>query len=167
MPIWCYGGAVGFERSRFGAVEEPWRMVKAKPIGVDLEQTRGSCAVGENLWVVVGEWVVNGGGGFVGCQWRRWRSGEVSPDLEPPRDGEFFSKQTPRERRESLDCDGEEEATVTMKEREKAKSRDREFFPKQMPRERRESLDRAGEEEAAVTMKEREKAGSEGGRKRG
>ena len=22
-------------------------------------------------WVVVGEWVVNGGGGFVGCQWRR------------------------------------------------------------------------------------------------
>jgi hypothetical protein len=32
---------VGFERSRFGAVEEPWRMVKAKPIGVDLEQTRG------------------------------------------------------------------------------------------------------------------------------
>jgi hypothetical protein len=29
--------------------------------------------VGENLWVVVGEWVVNGGGGFVGCQWRKWR----------------------------------------------------------------------------------------------
>ncbi len=22
--------------------------------------------------VVVGEWVVNGGGGFVVCQWRRW-----------------------------------------------------------------------------------------------
>ena len=29
--------------------------------------------MGENLWVVVGEWVVNGGGGFVGCQWRKWR----------------------------------------------------------------------------------------------
>ena len=22
---------------------------------------------------LVGEWVVNGRGGFVGCQWRRWR----------------------------------------------------------------------------------------------
>ena len=32
---------MGFERSRFGAVEEPCRMVTAKPIGVDLEQTRG------------------------------------------------------------------------------------------------------------------------------
>ena len=32
---------MGFERSRSGAVEEPWRMVTAKPIGVDLEQTRG------------------------------------------------------------------------------------------------------------------------------
>ena len=30
------------------------------------------------------------------------RSDEVSPDLEPPHDGEFFPKQTPRERRESL-----------------------------------------------------------------
>jgi hypothetical protein len=28
---------------------------------------------GENLWVAVGELVVNGGGGFVGCQYRRWR----------------------------------------------------------------------------------------------
>uniref|UniRef100_A0A2N9GRP4 Uncharacterized protein n=1 Tax=Fagus sylvatica TaxID=28930 RepID=A0A2N9GRP4_FAGSY len=43
MPIWCYGGAVGFERSRSGVVEEPWRMVMTKPIGVDLEQTRFDC----------------------------------------------------------------------------------------------------------------------------
>ena len=55
MPIWCYGGAVGFEWSWFSVVEESWRMVTAKPIGADLEQTRGfwcqSGAVGE-LWVL-------------------------------------------------------------------------------------------------------------------
>uniref|UniRef100_A0A2N9EGG2 Uncharacterized protein n=1 Tax=Fagus sylvatica TaxID=28930 RepID=A0A2N9EGG2_FAGSY len=95
------------------------------------------------------------------------RSSEVSPDLKPPCDNEFFPKQTLRERRESLDRAGEEEAAVTMKEREKAESRDGEFFPKQMLREKRESLDCAGEEEATVTMIEREKAESEGGRKRG
>jgi hypothetical protein len=38
------------------------------------------------------------------------------------RDREFFPKQMPRERRESLDRAGEEEAAVTMKEREKAGS---------------------------------------------
>ena len=27
MPIWCCGGAVGFERSRSGAVEEPWVLI--------------------------------------------------------------------------------------------------------------------------------------------
>ena len=38
------------------------------------------------------------------------------------RDGEFFPKQMLREKRESLDCAGEEEATMTMIEREKAES---------------------------------------------
>ncbi len=32
---------MGFEQSQSGAVEEPWRMVTAKPIKVNLEQTRG------------------------------------------------------------------------------------------------------------------------------
>ena len=42
--------------------------------------------MGENLWVVVGEWVVNGGRGFVGCQWRKWRFVSVM------RIGKFWGK---------------------------------------------------------------------------
>jgi hypothetical protein len=38
------------------------------------------------------------------------------------RDGEFFPKQTSRERKESLDHASEEEVAVTMKEREKTES---------------------------------------------
>uniref|UniRef100_A0A2N9FB02 Uncharacterized protein n=1 Tax=Fagus sylvatica TaxID=28930 RepID=A0A2N9FB02_FAGSY len=51
MPIWCYGGAVGFERSRSGAVEEPWRMVTG-------EANRSQS--GANSWVLMPIWCCGG-----------------------------------------------------------------------------------------------------------
>jgi hypothetical protein len=68
-----------------------------------------SCAVGENLWVAVGEWVVNGGGGFVGCQWRRWRFVSVM------RIGKFWGKKKKKADENGQSCEERENNNILIK----------------------------------------------------
>jgi hypothetical protein len=58
-------------------------------------------------WVVVGEWVVNGGGGFVGRQWS-WRSGFAFVKRR-------IGKVRRRKEEKKMGCRGERKKNILMK----------------------------------------------------